>query len=74
MLNTLSAVMDKFHTKIHATKPKTMTDRKDQATHPIIKLNNIVIQEVEQFCYLGSTITYYYKSAIDIKKRIQPIN
>jgi len=70
MLNTLSRVIYKFHMKINATKTKTMTARRDQIyTNPVIKLNDTVIQEVEQF-YLGSIITYNNTSTIDIKKRI----
>jgi len=71
MLNTLSRVMDKFYMKINATKTKTMTARKDQIyTNPVIKLNDKVIQEVEQFSYLGGMITHNNTSTIDIKKRI----
>lgn len=67
MLNTLSRV--KFHIKINATKTKT-TARRDQIyTNSVIKLNEIVIQEVEQFSYLGSIITCNNTSyTIDIKK------
>jgi len=71
MLNTLSRVMDKYHMKINATKTKTMTARRDQIyTNPVIKLNDTVIQVVEQFSSLGSKITYNNTSTIDIKKRI----
>jgi len=68
MLNTtLSKVMDEFHMKINDTKTKTMAVRRDQIyNNPVIKLNDTVIQEVEQFSYLGNIIT----STIDIKKRI----
>jgi hypothetical protein len=70
MLNTLSRVMDKYHMKINATKTKTMTARRDQIyTNSVIKLNDTVIQEVEQFSYLGSIITYNNTSTIDIKKK-----
>jgi len=69
MLNTLSRIMDKFHMEINATKTKTMTARRDQIyTQLSIKLNNIVIQEIDHLCYLGSTITYNNESTIDIKK------
>jgi len=55
MLNTFSRIMDIFHFKIKSSKTKTMTARRDQIyTQPFIKLNNIVIQEVDHFCYLGS--------------------
>ncbi|KAL4100956.1 hypothetical protein QTP88_020980 [Uroleucon formosanum] len=58
MLNTLSRIMDKFHMKINATKTKTMTAQRDQIyTNPVLKLNDTVIQEVEQLSYLGSIIT-----------------
>jgi len=71
MFNTLSRVMDKFNMKINATKTKIMTARRDKIyTNPVIKLNDIEIQEVEQFPYLGSIITYNNTSTIDIKKRI----
>lgn len=59
MLNRLSNVMDKYHMKINATKTKTITAQKNQIyTNPVIKLNETVIQAVEQFPYLGSIITY----------------
>jgi hypothetical protein len=70
MLNTLSRVMEKYHMKINATKTKTMTVRSDQIyTNPVIKLNDTVIQEVEQFSYMGSIKTYNNTSTIDIKKK-----
>ncbi|VVC25121.1 Hypothetical protein CINCED_3A009847 [Cinara cedri] len=48
-----------------------MAARRDQIyTNLVIKLNDIVIQEVEQFSYLGSIITYNNTSTMDIKKRI----
>jgi len=56
---------------INTTKTKTMTARRDQIyTNPVIKLNDTVIHEVEQFSYLGCIITYNNTSTIDIKKRI----
>jgi predicted nucleotidyltransferase len=71
ILNTLPRVMDKLHMKINTTKTKTMTARRDQIyTNSVIKLNDTIIQEVEQFPYLGSIITYNNTSTIDIKKRI----
>lgn len=56
-----------------ATKPITMRVRSDQ-THPIIKLKNTTIQEVEQFCYLKSSIIYNNnRSTTEIKIEISLI-
>jgi hypothetical protein len=49
----------------------TMTVRREQhIVKPTIKLRDAVIEDVEDFYYLGSSITYDNKSTNDVKRRI----
>ncbi|KAI5731180.1 hypothetical protein M8J77_006038 [Diaphorina citri] len=71
MLNVLSNALQIFKLKINAGKTKTMIVSKttlDIAAN--IKLGNVQIQQVQEFCYLGSTIKTNNKSTPDIKKRV----
>jgi hypothetical protein len=71
MLNTLSNILNEYHLKINAKKTKTMTVRREQhIVKPTIKLRDAVIEDVEEFYYLGSSITYDNKSTNDVKRRI----
>jgi hypothetical protein len=71
MLNTLSKILDEYHLKINAKKTKTMIVRREQhIVKPTIKLRDAVIEDIEEFYYLGSSITYDNKSNNDVKRRI----
>lgn len=71
MLKILSNALNKFHLKINPQKTKSMLISKIQNQENVnITLNNIQIQQVQEFCYLGSIITSNNKSSPDIKRRI----
>lgn len=63
MLNTLSNILDETHLKISAKKTKTMTVRREHTiVKPAIKLRDTFFEDVAEFCYLRSSITYDFKS------------
>uniref|UniRef100_A0A8D8U352 Craniofacial development protein 2 n=1 Tax=Cacopsylla melanoneura TaxID=428564 RepID=A0A8D8U352_9HEMI len=73
MLNVLSNVLDSYKLKINVNKTKTMMVRKEHSNAPPngnIKLKGIPIQQVEEFCYLGSHISYDNQTRTDVRRRI----
>uniref|UniRef100_A0A8D9DT62 Craniofacial development protein 2 n=1 Tax=Cacopsylla melanoneura TaxID=428564 RepID=A0A8D9DT62_9HEMI len=72
MLNCLDTTLNKFKLKINAKKTKAMvvSKRYDQNMTANIKLKNERIEHVQEFCYLGSLITYENKSKKEIRRRI----
>jgi len=63
MPNNLSNTLDEYHMKINTKNMKIMTVRcKQHTVKPTIKLRDTVIEDVEEFCYLRSSITYNNKS------------
>lgn len=72
MLNILAEKLTNHKLKINATKTKTMIIRKESDTcgEAHIHLGPTPIQQVKEFCYLGSIISESNKTIIDIKRRI----
>ncbi|KAI5739387.1 hypothetical protein M8J77_018683 [Diaphorina citri] len=73
MLEILANTLEKYKLKINARKTKTMLISKTPNDHDLnISLKNTLIEEVKEFCYLGSKVTNNNKSSPDIKVRIAP--
>lgn len=72
MLNYLDSTLNKFKLKINAKKTKEMviSKRYDQSMTVNIKLKNETIEQVQEFCYLGSLITQENNSKKEIRRRI----
>lgn len=73
MLNILAEKLNKYKLKINAGKTKIMIVKKTSTiinTEVNIQLGNTSIEQVKEFCYLGSVITHDNRTSIDIKKRI----
>ncbi|KAI5695438.1 hypothetical protein M8J77_005016 [Diaphorina citri] len=71
MLEILANTLEKYKLKINARKTKTMLISKTPNDHDLnISLKNTLIEEVKEFCYLGSKVTNNNKSSPDIKVRI----
>lgn len=72
MLNVLSIALDKYKLKINANKTKLMIVQKEQNTLPNenIMLSNTPIQQVQEFCYLGSYISFDNQTKTDVIRRI----
>ena len=72
MLNCLDTILNKFKLKINTKKTKAMVVSKDDY-HNIncnIHIKNEKIQQVQEFCYLGSLITQDNRSNKEIRRRI----
>lgn len=72
MLNILSEKLVTYKFTINAKKTKTMFVLKDSRNmNPATQcLGNRAIQQVEEFCYLGSIISHNNKTCSDAKIRI----
>jgi len=72
ILNYLDLTLNKFKLMINAKKTKAMVVSKkyDQSMTANIKLKNDRIEQVQEFCYLGSLITQENKSKEEIRRRI----
>lgn len=72
MLKVLADNLDEYKLKINAKKTKTMliTKLETNQINLNITLNNIPLEQVREFCYLGSCITCNNKSNSEIKRRI----
>ncbi|KAI5717312.1 hypothetical protein M8J77_003669 [Diaphorina citri] len=71
MLNVLDAALTHYKLKINSKKTKTMLIKKDPIHQNIfIKLGNTLLQQVQEFNYLGSVINTNNKSTIDINRRV----
>ncbi|VVC42424.1 Reverse transcriptase domain [Cinara cedri] len=70
MLHILETSLDKFKLKINSKKTKVMVISK-VITNTNITLNNEQLQQVNEFCYLGSLITDVNKSMEEIRRRIK---
>lgn len=72
ILNYLDSTLNKFKLKINSNKSKAMVVSKkyDQSMTANVKLKNDRIEQVQEFCYLGSLITQENKSKKEIGRRI----
>lgn len=73
MLNILAEKLIKYKLKINTNKTKTMIVKKSRSNinaEAHIYLGDTSIQQVTEFCYLGSIISKDNKTNIDIKRRI----
>uniref|UniRef100_A0A2S2QJ96 Reverse transcriptase domain-containing protein n=1 Tax=Sipha flava TaxID=143950 RepID=A0A2S2QJ96_9HEMI len=71
MLNTLEDIFDKYQLKINGQKTKKMLISKINSKNEVnIKLRNNHIQQVNEFCFLGSLIMNRNQVTADIKRRI----
>jgi hypothetical protein len=70
-LTTLTKILQEYQMKINANKTKTMVVTKAKEI-PLVKLEieNNLIEQVQQFKYLGSTITSDGRCLIEIRQRI----
>uniref|UniRef100_A0A2S2QSL5 LINE-1 reverse transcriptase n=1 Tax=Sipha flava TaxID=143950 RepID=A0A2S2QSL5_9HEMI len=70
-LTTLTKILQEYQMKINAKKTKTMVVTKAKEI-PVVKVevNNHLIEQVQQFKNLGSTITSDGKCSIEIRQRI----
>ncbi|KAF0752817.1 THAP-type domain-containing protein [Aphis craccivora] len=70
-LTTLAKILQEYQMKINAKKAKTMVVTKAKEI-PVVKLqvNNNLVEQVQQFKYLGSTIKSDGKCSIEIRQRI----
>lgn len=69
MLNTLKEIFDRYQLKTNGHKTKTMYISKIN-NNDEVSINLRPIQQVSEFCYVGSLITNKYQSTADIKRRI----
>ncbi|KAI5755057.1 hypothetical protein M8J77_013699 [Diaphorina citri] len=71
MLNYLNQTLNKYKLKINAKKTKSMVISKtDHNIIANVKIENEPIQQVKEFCYLGSLISQDNKSTREIRRRI----
>lgn len=72
MLNGMNTLLsEEFGLRINSKKTKVMKSSKNQVTDRMsIKIGGNMVEEVKQFCYLGSKITQDGRSKEDIKSRI----
>ncbi|KAF2881454.1 hypothetical protein ILUMI_24740 [Ignelater luminosus] len=66
-----TVLKESYNIKINHTKTKIMVCRKQRRSYTRIRLEDQVIDEVDEFCYLRSTITTDGKCKRDITSRVQ---
>lgn len=72
MLNGMNNLLsEEFGLRINSSKTKVMRSSKNEVKDQMkIRIGNSIVEEVKQFCYLGSKITQDGRSKEDIKSRI----
>ena len=70
-LKVFQKSLGKFGLRVNSRKTKLMVvDKKKQPILANIMLNDSAIEQVTEFCYLGSVIYYDNRCISEIKKRI----
>ena len=72
MMDRLNKISKEYDMKINTKKTKRISMRisKGKETTVKIKINGNELEQVGNFCYLGSMITNGAKCHVDIKRRI----
>ena len=60
--------------EISSEKSKTMVNSRDESVHANIRMNGEILEEVDQFKYLGVTITKYGTSEAEIRIKLPPLD
>ena len=70
MINAINLVSNQYNMKINRKKTKVMIIEKNQETRVNIKVDNEILEQVYEYCYLGSLITFDCCCEKEIQKRI----
>ena len=70
MMDRLNATSEEYNMKINIKKTKVMKISKEKETTICIKINGEEIEQVTEFCYLGSVISSDAKCHKEIRRRI----
>jgi hypothetical protein len=71
LITTLNSISQDFGLEINIQKTKTMVISKTEKQHNVaVKINNVTLEQVKSYVYLGHTITEDGRCEVEIKKRI----